>query len=77
MLFRALNRTEAKLRGSLDHIETTGRSENEGGAQITSQLMDDIQVAVIDYQVRGTLKPFLRSSHSDKIHLDGTPTGHI
>ena len=41
------------------------------------ELVDDIRDAVLDYQVSGILKPILQSSHSSKIGLDGTPTGHI
>ena len=41
-----------------------------------SDLMDDVRDAVIDYQVGGDSKPFLRVPHSGN-RSDGAPTGHI
>jgi len=61
-LSSTLEQIKHKLRGVLDRVEAVGYTENDEDVQVVSELMDDIQGAVIDYQVSGNPERFLRAS---------------
>ena len=71
-----LDRIKHKLRGVLSRVEAPGYTENDEDVQIVSEFMDDIRDAVIDYQVSGNPKPFLRVPDPSN-RLGGAPTGYI
>ena len=72
-----LEQIKDKLQQVLSDIEAVGYMENDRDVQIVSELMDDIQDAVTDYQVSSDPRWFLQSSHPNETGLDGEPTGHI
>jgi hypothetical protein len=59
--------TKEKIDTVLERLHRLGLGKDDGlllisrSQQIVSELMDDIRDAVIDYQVSGDPKPFLRA----------------